>query len=213
MLPSQISHSTHAVLHVAQHFERLKQRANRLLDEYNASSRGFFTPTEDEQVRQLLVSYWHSRNALFEVVLQSRDNYDTATAQEEKNARFLVAFAGALVLIDAARFLRERVHDRPVVRGKLNEPEPSFGIPRGVYDQIQKSLTSPVHAWHLYHALQYWDEHGQALHHVAESETQLSELLDLIVRLEHRLDVRVEDFVKARFRMRARRCRRHPERT
>lgn len=198
-----LTDSIRTVLNVADHFDRLKQRADSLLNQFTASSRGFFTPTEDERVRQLLVSYWHSRNALIEVVLQSR-HYDRATSAEEKNTRFLVAFGGALVLIDAARFLRERVHDRPIVREKLNEPEPAFGIPGGVYDRIQKSLTSPVHAWHVFHALQYLEENKQTLRGLAASDGELGELFRLTERLRPRLDVQLDDFVRARVRTRVR---------
>lgn len=211
MVASETIESIRTVLHVADHFERLKQRAGVLLQEFGASARGFFTPTEDEQVRQLLVSYWHTRNALFEVVLENRD-YHCAACAEESNLRFLVAFAGALVLIDAARYLRDNVHDRPIVRGKLNEAEPTFDIPVGVYDRIQKSLTSPVHAWHLYHALRFWEENETSLRKMAVAHRQVGELVGLIVRLRLRLDVRLEDLVTARLRTRARAFRTHLQR-
>ena len=115
MFPRETVYAVRTVLHVAAHFDRLKQQARTMLDEFGASSRGFFTPTEDDQVRHLLVSYWHTRNALFEAVLENRDYFQVAST-EEKNVRFLIAFGGALVLIDAARFLRDNVHERPVVR-------------------------------------------------------------------------------------------------
>ena len=194
------------VLDVAEHFERLKRRAEGLLDELGASARGFFTPTEDEQVRQVLVSYWHSRNALVEVVIEAHRD-DPAATVDERNTRFLVALAGALVLIDAGRFLREHIHGRPVVRRKLNEPEPAFGIPGGVYDRIQASLTSPVHAWYLFHALRYLEENEDALERLAASEGQLGSLYELMTRLRHRLKVRLEDLVVARVRVHGRRLR------
>ena len=48
----------------------------------------------------------------------------------------MAAYAGAVLLIHAARFLRETFGDSPVVIAKLNEPEPHFGIPAGVYDTV-----------------------------------------------------------------------------
>jgi hypothetical protein len=211
MLPYAITDSARTVLQVADHFACLRQRATALLTELNVTERGYFTPTEDEQVRQLLVSYWHTRNALFEVVLENRD-YDVEASQEERNARFLLGFGGALVLIDAARFLRDNVHDRPIVRSKLNEAEPTFDIPVGVYDRIQKSLTSPVHAWYLYHALRYWEEHERDLRAVAATDATLGQLLELIQRFRERLDVRLEDLLAARMRARARSVRTHVQR-
>ena len=76
-----------------------------MLAEFGASQRGYFTPTEDEQVRHLLVSYWQSRNALAEVVhglLQS-----ARTPEGAGPATFLIAFAGALVLVDVRVGLKE----------------------------------------------------------------------------------------------------------
>lgn len=211
MRPLSIADSARTVLHVAEHFEQLKSRAATLLAEVNIGVRGYFTPSEDEQVRHVLVSYWHTRNALFELVLENRD-YHQAASLEERNARFLLAFGGALVLIDAARFLRDSVHQMPLVRRKLNEAEPTFGIPKGAYDRIQKSLTSPVHAWHLYHALRYWDERAVELRAVAASDRLLSQLHVLIGRLRERLDVRIEDLAVARLRTRVRSMRTRLER-
>ena len=115
------------VLTVAEQFERLKQSAGILSEAASSSDRGYFTPSEDEEVRHLLVSYWQSRNALLELVLEMKD-------AQHIDSNFLVGFAGALVLVDAGRFLRDEFDDRPVVRGKLNEPAPHFGIPEGLYD-------------------------------------------------------------------------------
>ena len=147
---------------LAVHFSEMQDRAFQLKNAFVASHRGYFTPSEDDETRHLLVSYWQSRNALIELVYSFLDDASPRSA-DMRPASFLVAFSGALVLIDAARFLRENFHDRPVVRQKLNEPEPHFGIPEGTYDAIQRSLTSPVHAWHLYHAVTYYDENQAAL--------------------------------------------------
>ena len=146
MFPEQVHAGARTVLNVADHFAGLKQIASGRLAVGSASQRGYFTPTEDEEVRHLLVSYCQSRNALIELVIQFRDEPCTA---EHRPANFLVAYAGALVLVDAARFLRESFLHRPAIRAKLNEPEPHFGIPPDTFETIQRSLTSPVHVWHL----------------------------------------------------------------
>ena len=56
------------VLAVADQFDRLKRSASILAEAAASSERGYFTPSEDEEVRHLLVSYWQSRNALLELV-------------------------------------------------------------------------------------------------------------------------------------------------
>ena len=126
MFPEQITAGARTVTAVARHFSELTADAKHLLVTLSVSKRGYFTPTEDEEVRHLLVSYWQARNALIELVYQFQK--DEELRHEHRPAAFLVAFAAALVLIDAARFLRENLHDRHVVRAKLNEPEEAGGI-------------------------------------------------------------------------------------
>jgi hypothetical protein len=108
-----------------------------------------------------------------------------------------------VLLVDAARFLREMYEDSPVVRAKLNEPDPHFGIPPGTYDTVQRSLVGVRHAWHLYHAMRYYGEHRAELRAMA-SDPPMAKMLEIIDRLGSRLDVATEQFAKARLRVRLR---------
>ena len=202
MYPDEIISGTRTVDSIAVHFAEMQERALQLKTGFDASQRGYFTPSEDEETRHLLVSYWQSRNALIELVYSFLD--DNRLPAEAGPAGFLVAFAGALVLVDAARFLRENFHDRPIVRHKLNEPEPYFGIPEGTYDAIQRSLTSPVHAWHLYHAVMYFDENQVALRALGR-DPALAPLLAVIDSLQDRIQVGVRQYARARLRADVRR--------
>ena len=212
MFPESIVSGARTVLGVASHFERLKTVAAPMLAAGTASHRGFFTPTEDEQIRQLLVSYWQPRNALIELVVtlhrnaESLSETDVNADESTGNARtaaFLVAWAGALVLVDAAWFLRQNCSTRPVVLQKLNEPEPHFGIPGGTYDRIQASLTSPVHAWHLYHARDFWNQNESALVELARN-TELEPLIEIVRRVNALNDVAIQQYAVDRLRVRAR---------
>ena len=202
MLLPELEQGAATVVNLAQHMVNLKQRALDLAGSIPPEDRGFFTPSEDEQTRHLLISYWQSRNALFEVVssLHHVDRFEV----DDRPAALAIAYAGALVLVDVARFLLENFHHRPVVRGKLNEPEPHFGIPEGTYDFVQKSLTSPVHAWHLYHAMVYVRDNWRLLRQTGKTDPAFNVVLDLINQLQLRLDVSVDSFVLARTRVRAR---------
>jgi hypothetical protein len=201
MTTEQIASGAKTVAHLATYFEELKQAALGFNQQFQASQRGYFTPSEDDRTRQLLISYWQSRCALLELVTAFRD--DARMSAELRPAAFLVAFSGALLLVDAARFLRETFGESPVVREKLNEPEPHFGIPRGTYDTVQRSLTSPHTAWHLYHALEYFSRHETVLRQLSH-EKWLAPALEVIDRLSHRLRVTAEQLARARLRVRAR---------
>ena len=107
------------------------------------------------------------------------------------------------MLVDAARFLRDNCSDCPTVLKKLNEPEPSFGIAAGTYDRIQASLTSPVRAWHLYHAREYWKGNQDLLAEIAH-DTELEPLVEISGRMQAVLDVDVQEYAVSRLRTRAR---------
>lgn len=161
MLNAQIADAARTVAHVQVYFAELKAAARAWLASGSARQRGYFTPAEDDEVRHLLISYSQARNALLDLVLRLRD--DEALLSEDYHGAFLVGFAGALLLVDAAMFLHESFHHEPIIRQKLNEPEPHFGIQGGTYDAIQQSLTSLRHRWHLHHAREFLRQHEAAL--------------------------------------------------
>ena len=202
VLPENVIQGAQTVVDVAAHFDGLKRAALKLLETPNASQRGYFTPEEDEEIRHLLVSYWQSRNAVIEVVRTSYFGRDGSATH--RPAEFLVAWAGALILIDAARFLRDHIHDRSYVRKKLNESEPHFGIPMGTYDRIQESLTRPLHVWHLYHAARYFEDHRDELEGFSQSHDPLQSLWPVIDAYQDRVNVSLSDYTLARTRVRAR---------
>lgn len=187
------------VLHLAPFFEELKSSAGQLAAEAGASQRGYFSTREEEATTGLLVSYWHARNALFELITNLRRASELPA--EDHDRAFVIGFSAALILVDAARFLRETVEVRPIVKRKLNEPSPSFGIPAGVYDTIQKSLLSTRHGWHLYHAVRYFEQHEESLAARAAGN-ELEILLAVIHRLRHRLDVPARQFARAKVKTR-----------
>jgi hypothetical protein len=198
------------VLHLAPFFEELKSQARQLASQAEASERGYFSTREEDATSGLLVSYWHARNALFDLVTSLRRAPELPP--EEHARAFVIGFSAALLLVDAARFLRETVESRPVVKRKLNEPSPSFGIPAGVYDTIQKSLLSTRHGWHLYHAVQYFEQHEASLNARAAG-ADMEPLLSVIHRLRHRLDVPLRQFARAKLKTRGLRLGSHLKHT
>ena len=206
--PEAIISGARTVVGISDHFERLKHVATEWLEAGSATERGYFTPSEDERVRQLLVSYWQSRNALIELVValhqeSSRGDRpdENRLTEDDRAAAFLVAWTGAMVLVDAARFLRHNCAERPIVRKKLNEPEPHFGIPGGTYDRIQASLTSPIHAWHLYHAREYWNSKKSFLVELAAG-TEVESLVEIAERLYSLHNVDLQHYAVERVRTR-----------
>ncbi|MDA1049989.1 MAG: YiiX/YebB-like N1pC/P60 family cysteine hydrolase [Planctomycetota bacterium] len=188
------------VVQMAEYFRELKSRAAGIAERITPQERGYFTTLEDDDTRAVLVSYWHARNALLDLITSFQDDRDLDDASRRE--AFLIAFAAALLLVDAARFLREVADQRPIVRSKFNEPAPQFGVPGGVYDAVQKSLVSARHGWHLYHAIHYFNEHEAELRGIGR-DTADAPLLACIDELRHRLDVSITQFADAKLRTRA----------
>ncbi len=182
-------------------FAELKQRAEVMAAYASKMDRDYFTPSEDESIRQVLITYWQLRSALFELV------YELRTAGRDKrndyDQLFFAGYAGALVLLDAARFLRERFHGSALIRHKLNEPEPSFGIPGGLYDSIQESWTNPNHMWHMFAAARYFEKNKNRLISL-RCDPELDRLIAIIEKLACRLNLSWADYAKLRLRFRIR---------
>ena len=62
-----------------------------------------------------------------------------------------------------------------------------------------ESLTSPVHAWHLYHAARYFDTHRDELARFAAGGP-LSPLVEIIERLQHEIELSVSRYASVRLR-------------
>ncbi|MBN2296647.1 MAG: hypothetical protein JXM70_29735, partial [Pirellulales bacterium] len=76
------------------------------------------------------------------------------------------------------------------------------GIPKGTYDQVQKSLTSARHAWHLFHAARFFEGHRDELAELAKDQP-FDSAFDICVRLGQRADIPAARYLKARTKVRA----------
>jgi hypothetical protein len=201
MSPEQLSAAARTVVQLGDYLENLKAEAVKIFDPTAVAARGYITPSEETQVRHLQLSYWKTRSALLELVDEIRQgvtSLDQATPQE-----FLIAFADAVLLVDAARFLREVFHRATVVRRKLDEPDPVHGIPPRMYERVQKSLTSPYHAWHLWQAARFYDKHRGRLRQSAASDG-LESLMAIIDGRRDRLRLSLGAYLRTRLRVRGR---------
>lgn len=191
----EIESAARTVTQLFDFINELKLNAAELEGVISPAGRSYFVADEDDAVRGLLISYWQSRNALLELVNSYRKRQSLAAAE---SAEFLVPYAAALVLVDAARFLRGLADNRPPLRRKLNEPATEFGVPGGTYDQIQKSLVSSQHAWQLLRAKQHFDAGREDFQSYA-AEHNLADVFDIVERLRDRVDVSKFQFARAKF--------------
>lgn len=202
----QLLAATRTVLELHEHFDGLKAQTLEVYEPATVAARGYITPSEESRIRHLQFSYWKSRLALYELVDETRR--EVTQLAQATHEEFLVCFAAAALLVDAARFLRENFHRATVVRRKLDEPDPIYGIPLRMYDNIQKSLTSPYHAWHLWQATRYYDRHRSELLRAAQT-TDMEPVVSIIERLRERLRPSLWTYLRTRLQVRGRRALRH----
>ena len=178
-----LEHTASTVADLAAHMDRLRTRTLELREVIKAAERGYFTPSEDEQVFSLWVSYYKTRGALLEVI----DSIRKAVGKPAHHviSEFTVAYSAALVLIDAARFLRNQFGENQLARRKLNESHLSYGIPKGSFDEIQLSLTDPYNAIRIREATEFYDLHADRIREEAQQSEHLKRLIEVI---ETRID-------------------------
>ncbi len=190
------------VIHLAEHLSRLKAAAQQFATSTTVRERGFFSPSEDDQVVHLWVSYHMARNALFEIITEYR--HGPATADEVNPTDFAIAYAAAAELVDAGRTLRELFADEAIIRRKLNESYELFDIPANSFDAIQMSLSDPLHAIQLYQATESYDHYAATLRELAQGDASLAAVMAIIDRLGERLRVSASTYAAARASERAR---------
>lgn len=193
------------VLDIATFLEELKGRALSQPDTQAAIQRGYLTPGEELSMRQLQASYWQCRNALFEIVLAlDPGDIDPAAETDPKQAaNFLTAFTAAGVLIDAAFFLRDRYHHATAIRNKLDEPDPTLGVPACMYATVQHSLTKPSNAWRMLQARRNYQASRATLVELLPDPT-FQKLFKIADRLARRLRPSFATYLKTRMRVWAR---------
>src|SRR5690349_5830731 len=104
----QLAAAARAVIDLAAYLADLKSQALERFNPAQVADRGYVTPSGEVHLRQLQLSYWKTRGALHELILeiwQDAGQFDRATPEQ-----FLVGLAAAALLVDAARFLRETFH-------------------------------------------------------------------------------------------------------
>lgn len=190
------------VVNLADHMNRLRQDAVTFRDTFETGQRGFFSPSEDDQVLHLWVSFHKSRSALFELINSIRQS--VGRASEERLEEFAVAYAATLVLVDAARTLRDLFGEDAIVRRKLNESYAPYGIEEGSFDAIQMSLTDPANAYRIREATEFYDDFRESLSALAAGDPQLAAVLGVIDALSATARVGTGRYIKARARERRR---------
>lgn len=182
--------------------DRMRQELN---DAAAAQQRGYFLPDEDERIRDVYARYLSVRAALMAAVetiqglledLGKGDDDDLAW--EARLKAFVVGFAAAAMLMRAASFMVDLAVRRSVVRKKLDEAEPRYGIPAKSFRTVYKSLGSMRKMWRFHGAMRFYELHRKEIALLAHDPV-VGELVEMLREEAHFLQYRKSDYLKNKF--------------
>lgn len=165
-------------------------------------AQGYFPPDTDERFREAFAQYLTGRAVLLESIDELRPaatGSGSEVSEELRMRAFLVAYTAACLLVRAGRFIVGESKGRKLVRDKLNEPAPEYGIPEGQFTEVYYSLTHPMTAWRLYRARRFADDHRSELEALGGDST-LQPLLELLQESESALRIAKIHYFKGRLR-------------
>jgi hypothetical protein len=154
-LDAEMARDEAALRDIIQGLEELETAARVIQTEFAAGARNYDNETDNDAVRQLLLSYINYRTALLRMVWMYL-NHDELPDERPRLKGFLLDYAAAMVLCESSMKFVHNFNRSPETIARLNEGEPKWGIPAGMYDTVQKNLASQSSIRQLASAGEYY---------------------------------------------------------
>lgn len=169
------------MLAVAPILPRYEDLARELEDARQAEGRGYFLPDEDERVRAVFARYLVARAVLHETIHDLRPlRHGIGTpSREEQIGAFAVAACAACMLMRAGRFMVDSFAGMPVVREKLDEAEPRFGIPAQQFSRIYRAVNHPLNLLRFARAIRYATLHRPEIEALM-ADSEMAPILEML---------------------------------
>ena len=133
-----------ALSHLLSGLEDLEARARTIRDEFATGKRSYYNQSDNDALRPLLLSYMNQRTALLRLIWKYQ-NYRDVKDERLRLRVFLACYGSAVVLYEASlKFITQFNRSEETVK-KLNEAEPLWDVPSGVYDMLRRSLARSSH--------------------------------------------------------------------
>lgn len=207
----RIERAARSVRSVASAMPQRDQMAAELTDAAAAERRGYFSPDEDERVREVFARYLSVRAVLLEVVESIQpviDRMDEGQADTGDDAdwavrlrAFVVGFAAATMLVRSATYIVDLARDRPIVWKKLDEAEPRYGIAEKSFTMVYKNLSSSRRMWRFHEAMMFFEIHGGDIDSLKDDRV-VGELVSLLDEEAAFLEYRKRDYIKRKWEYR-----------
>jgi hypothetical protein len=130
------------------------------------TARGYFTPDEDDRVRQGVLVYRNCRLAAYEIILRYR-NYASLEPRPCGLRCFLVAFGAALVLYAKSLKIISFAEHVPLLRAKINEPDSKYEMEEGFFDDVLAGYSRICNYRSILQADAFWRARRREAHALA----------------------------------------------
>lgn len=188
----QLARDLRTLLDILDGLDRLQATAEKLMEELGRSDPKIFTQEEDDIIRSRLLAYLNYRTALFRMLYQYRD-YEKVSDDDLRVEAFLAAYASGLALFEKGLvFVESFKHNEKALR-KLNEGDPKWGVPPGVFNSIRDNLSNGEHSELLREARASYETWA------APADLSRSGRSDQLETLKNRIDRMHESSIWAKF--------------
>lgn len=185
-LETQFRADTETLRQVVSGLSRLEETLAMARTTVLARERGYFTPDEDDHVRQMLLAYRNYRRTLYDIINRFRSDPESVDPALQSR-RFTVAFAAALVLYAKSLKLIRYYEHEPLVRKKLNEADSKFEMEAGFFDRILDAFSSFRNYRLLSGANREWRTWRRIIQRNASADAGDIEWLASLIRHQRRL--------------------------
>jgi hypothetical protein len=155
-LESQLTGDEKSLRAVLRGLDDLEARAKALQADFAAGRKRYENEQDNDDIRQILLSYLNYRTALIRIVWRYQ-RYAEIQDEPLKLRSFLVGFTAAATLHEASTKFVYQFNRSPETVARFNEGDPVWDIPPGLYDTIDRNLSNPANLRLMQAARQYYD--------------------------------------------------------
>jgi len=179
---------------------RLEERLNVSPIPAVVTQRGYFTPDEDDRIRQGVLAYRNYRLAAYEIIFRYRD-YASMEPLQVRLRSFMLAFGAALVLYAKSLRIISFAEHVPQLRAKINEPDMKYELPAGLLDDMVACYSQLSNYSAIREANAFWRKHRRQAQAIAvEAGGAWPWLSDLIRHQRHMVTKRLLNVLLQRLR-------------
>jgi hypothetical protein len=140
-LPEQLQRDCDTFRQIAEGLNRLEAAVNEGRDRFAARDRGYFTPDEDDRIRQLLLAYRNYRLACYEIIFRYIRYRSMRDPTRQLRALTLGLAVAVTLFARSLKFIQLCEH-HSMLRRKLNEPDEKYDLAPGFFDEVLSHYSS-----------------------------------------------------------------------